>query len=176
MGPGDMVAIAFDPRVPLAPPTGTQQGTNPSIVILANVGGVTSDPSCTDDVDPNKVINKGAGFAACAWVFQDNFFGANATLFGASFDPRSGYNPGALTDSASSVNNNGPAFPSNGDLIFTGDPSCATPLDRGSEITCAIGNYNLSLGNGGTSVASMPLQSSGFSLRRSLENGQPRSF
>jgi hypothetical protein len=38
MGPGDMVAIAFDPRVPLAPPTGTQQGTNPSIVILANAG------------------------------------------------------------------------------------------------------------------------------------------
>jgi hypothetical protein len=153
-----MVGLAFDPRLALAPPTGTTQGINPSIIILQNGTNVTSDPSCTDDVNPT--VNGGFGFAACAWVFQDNFFGATATLFGASFDPRAHggnrpYNPGALTVSASSINGPGPMnFPTNGDLVFNGDPSCATPRDAPNtghslgEITCAIG---VGVGNGASS-------------------------
>jgi hypothetical protein len=153
-----LVGLAFDPRLALAPPTGTTQGINPSIIILQNGTNVTSDPSCTDDVNPT--VNGGFGFAACAWVFQDNFFGATATLFGASFDPRAHggnrpYNPGALTVSASSINGPGPMnFPTNGDLVFNGDPSCATPRDAPNtghslgEITCAIG---VGVGNGASS-------------------------
>jgi hypothetical protein len=147
-----LVGLAFDPRIALAPPTAATQGTNPAIIILQNGTNVTSDPSCTDDVDPStsNPINSGKGFAACAFVFQDNFFGATATLFGASFDPRTHggnppYNPGALTVSASSINGPGRMnFPANGDLVFNGDPSCATPRDGAmghslGEITCAIG-------------------------------------
>jgi hypothetical protein len=80
-------------------------------------------------------------FATCGIVFIENFFGATATFFGASFDPRSGYNRGALTVGGSS--------------FFGQDPSCAAPRDNNGVVICAIG---VGFGNGyGTGTTSTML-------------------
>ena len=120
----DLIGIAFDPRVAASP-------TNPAILGLANGANFYSNPSCASSKDPSGVVNGGKMFATCALVFIENDFGATATLFGASFDPRSGYNRGALTVSGST---------------FLGqDPSCAAPRDNKGAVICVIG---VGLGNG----------------------------
>jgi hypothetical protein len=130
----DLIGIAFDPRVAASP-------TNPAILGLANGANFYSNPSCASSKDPNGVVNGGKMFATCGIVFIENYFGATATLFGASFDPRSGYNRGALTVSGST---------------FLGqDPSCAAPRDNKGAVICAIG---VGFGNGyGTGTTSTML-------------------
>ncbi len=123
-GINDLIGIAFDPRVPAS-------STNPAILGLANGSNFYSNPSCASSKDPNGVVNSGKMFATCAIVFVENYFGATATLFGASFDPRSGYNRGALTVS--------------GSTNYGQDPSCAAPRDNKGAVICAIG---LGSGNG----------------------------
>jgi hypothetical protein len=130
-GINDLIGIAFDPRVPLS-------STNPAILGLGNGTNFYSNPSCASSRDPNGVVNNGKMFATCAIVFIENNFGATATLFGASFDPRSGYNRGALTVS--------------GSTNYGQDPSCAAPRDNKGAVICAIG---LGSGNGfGTGTSS----------------------
>ncbi len=114
----DLIGIAFDPRQPAS-------STNPSILGLGNGTNFATNPSCASSKDPAGVVNNGKMFATCAIVFTENNFGATATLFGASFDPRSGYNRGALTVSASS--------------FLSQDPSCAAPRDNKGAVICAIG-------------------------------------
>jgi hypothetical protein len=130
----DLIGIAFDPRVPLS-------STNPAILGLANGANFDSNPSCSSSKDPNGVVNNGKMFATCGIVFIENYFGATATFFGASFDPRSGYNRGALTVS--------------GSTNFGQDPSCAAPRDNKGAVICAMG---LGSGNGfGTGTTSTML-------------------
>jgi hypothetical protein len=114
----DLIGIAFDPRQPAS-------STNPAILGLGNGTNFATNPSCASSKDPAGVVNSGKMFATCAIVFTENNFGATATLFGASFDPRSGYNRGALTVSASS--------------FLSQDPSCAAPRDNKGAVICAIG-------------------------------------
>ena len=129
-----LIGIAFDPRV--AP-----SSTNPAILGLANGSNFASNPSCASSKDPSGAVNNGKMFATCGIVFTEANFGATATLFGASFDPRSGYNRGALTAS--------------GSASFSQDPSCAAPLDNKGAVICAIG---VGFGNGfGTGTASTML-------------------
>jgi hypothetical protein len=120
----DLIGIAFDPRLPAS-------STNPAIQGLANGVNFANNPSCASSKDPNGVVNNGKMFATCAIVFIEANFGATATLFGASFDPRSGYNRGALTVS--------------GSASFAQDPSCAAPRDNKGAVICAIG---VGFGNG----------------------------
>ena len=130
----DLIGIAFDPRV--AP-----SSTNPAILGLANGSNFASNPSCASSKDPNGVVNNGKMFATCGIVFVEANFGATATFFGASFDPRSGYNRGALTASSSTS--------------FAQDPSCAAPVENKGFIICAIG---VGFGNGfGTGTSSTML-------------------
>src|SRR5579859_2508952 len=127
----DLVGIAFDPRV-------AASSTNPAILGLANGTNFYSNPSCASSNDTTGVVNNGKMFATCAIVFVENYFGATATLFGASFDPRSGYNRGALTVS--------------GSTNYGQDPICAAPRDNKGAVICAIG---LGSGNGfGTGTSS----------------------
>ncbi len=128
----DLIGIAFDPRLPAS-------STNPAILGLANGNNFYSNPSCASSKDPNGVVNNGKMFATCAIVFVENYFGATATLFGASFDPRSGYNRGALTVS--------------GSTNYGQDPSCAAPRDNKGVVICAIGNgFGNGFGTGTTST------------------------
>jgi hypothetical protein len=130
-GINDLIGIAFDPRVPAS-------STNPAILGLGNGTNFASNPSCASSKDPAGVVNNGKMFATCAIVFIENNFGATATLFGASFDPRSAYNRGALTVG--------------GSTNYGQDPSCAAPRDNKGAVICAIG---LGSGNGfGTGTSS----------------------
>lgn len=130
-GINDLIGIAFDPRV-------AASSTNPAILGLGNGNNFYSNPSCASSKDPAGVVNNGKMFATCGIVFVENFFGGTATLFGASFDPRSGYNRGALTVS--------------GSTNYGQDPSCATPHENKGTVICAIG---LGSGNGfGTGTSS----------------------
>jgi hypothetical protein len=130
-GINDLIGIAFDPRVPAS-------STNPAILGLGNGTNFYSNPSCASSKDPTGAVNSGKMFATCAIVFVENYFGGTATLFGASFDPRSGYNRGALTVS--------------GSTNYGQDPSCAAPRDNKGAVICVIG---LGSGNGfGTGTTS----------------------
>jgi hypothetical protein len=74
--------------------------------------------------------------------FVGPVFGATATLFGASFDPRSGY-----FDSVE--------FSATGGMDFSSAPSCAFVLDNTGAVICAIGEGD---GNGvGTGTSSVLL-------------------
>jgi hypothetical protein len=129
----DLIGIAFDPRVPAS-------STNPSILGLANGANFYSNPSCASSTDPAGVngVNGGKAFATCAIVYFQSIVSpngtvfSNATLFGPSFDPRSGFDSGVLgvTENAS----------------FGQDPSCAAPDENKGAVICAIG---LGLGSDG---------------------------
>jgi hypothetical protein len=112
-----LVGLAFDPRI-------ATSATNPKIQPLELGNFFHSNPSCASSKDPNGSLDGGNMFATCAIVFQQGFFGGTAELFAGSFDPRSGFTQGSLSDAAS------------GQL---GDPSCATPADSSGAVICAIG-------------------------------------
>lgn len=129
-----LVGIAFDPRAPVT-------STNPVTLGLVDGSNFYSDPSCASSKDPSGVLNNGKTFAICAISFSPGFFGGTPTLFGAAFDPRSGYNAGSLNISSSTG--------------FSLDPSCATPHENKGTVICAMG---AGLGNGfGTGTASTML-------------------
>jgi hypothetical protein len=129
-----LIGIAFDPRAPAS-------STNPATLGLIDGSNFYSNPSCASTKDPSGVVNNGRTFAMCAIFFSPGFFGGTPTVFGAAFDPRSGYNRGSLN-----INSN---------TGFDQDPSCATPHENKGTVICVMGAGS---GNGfGTGTASTML-------------------